>query len=1055
MSLAIAQNKQVSGTVTDETGEPVIGASVLAKGTTTGTVTDIDGKFSFSVPASVNTLVLKYIGYNNAEVEAGTNVAVKLILDSSALEELVVTGYGTYKKSTFTGSASTIGAKDFEKRPLTNITNAIEGNVLGVQTTSALGQPGESASLRIRGFGSVNASNAPLIVLDGTVYNGSLSSINQMDVENVSILKDASATALYGSSAGNGVMVITTKKGSKGNEGVRLNITQGFSNRAYADYDRVNVFDYVPLQWQMRKNAYVTSGNAQDLAAQKASAEIINTIKYNPFAGIADGDVVGVDGKLNPNATQLKWGDDLDWEDAAYKTGYRQQYDISYASSTDKSDTYSSVGYVKESGYLLKTDMERYSARLNHNIYPTTWFKGGVNLAASRNNSNFSQATSGNNSSYSNIARYVRTIAPIYPVHKHDLNTGAYLDQYGNPTTDPNQYVYDYEGARLSSNGRDAIAETEFNSRRYSRFTTTGRTYVTLIPVKNLDITATYGIDNVDYRRKTYENPLVGDGTAGPGRLGQEVTRNLTQTFKQIANYQFTLNDAHNIKLMAGHESYDWQYEYIYGMKVQEAVSGVYDWENFNSISSLSSYTDTYRKEGYLAQLEYDYLNKYYFSTSYRRDGTSRFAKNKRWGNFYSVGASWRLIEEDFLKDVDWLSNLKLRASYGETGNDHLLDSDGYDLYYPYQSVYILGNGNGNELGFYFENLANKNLIWETQINSDAGLEFGLFNNKLTGSVEVFQKKSQDLLFDVSLPTSTGASSTSANIGNVSNKGVEIALDYTYLDTKDWTASIGVNTTFISNKITRLPEEMREKGHIEDSKKWMEGYSMYEFWLRQWYGVDPATGNGLYYLDTDAYNEEKETITTAVKNSIVEIDGKTLTNSYSYAKYDHSGASIPKIYGGFHLDARYKSFYLNAGFSYALGAKVLDLSYQTLMATDTYGYAMHSDLKNAWQKEGDITSVPRLDYTAAHNTNIGQSYSTRWLVSGDYLNFRSLTLSYALPKALLAKVQVKTANINISGENLFLLTARQGLNPQGYYSGLVYNDYKPARMFTIGVDLSF
>ncbi|MDR2805421.1 MAG: SusC/RagA family TonB-linked outer membrane protein [Dysgonamonadaceae bacterium] len=1047
-TIVFAQTKTVAGTVLDEAGEPVIGATVIVTGfSSIGTASDLNGAFTLSVPANAQTLTVSYIGMVTQTVAVAPNVQVVLKPDAQNLEDVIVVAYGTALKRSYTGSAQTITAKQFEKRPLTNITNAIEGNVLGVQTTSSLGQPGESAGLRIRGFGSINASNAPLIILDGAIYNGALSSINMSDIESYSVLKDASATALYGSSAGNGVIILTSKKGTT-NGKINLTISQGFSQRAYADYDRVNIWDYFPLQWQMRKNAYITAGNTPEVAATKASAEMVSTLKYNPFSGIADGDIVSTSGLFNPNATQLKWGDDLDWEDAAYRTGHRQQYDLNYSSASEKSDTYSSIGYVNEEGYMIKTSMERYSARLNHNIYPVKWFKGGLNVSASRNISNYSTADADNSSAYNNLARYVRTMAPIYPIHKHDLQTGAYLDAAGNPTTDPTQYVYDYEGARLSSNGRDGIAETEFNTRRYARMMTTGRTYVTLIPVKGLNITANYGIDNVDYRMKRYENPLVGDGTAGPGRLSQSSTRSLTQTFNQIARYEFVPVIDHTIKVMLGHESYDYIYEYIYGMKTSETIPNVYDWENFSNISSLSSYTDTYRKEGYLAQLDYNFLEKYYFLATYRRDGTSRFAPDKRWGDFYSVGVSWRLAEEPFFRKFTWIDNLKLRASYGETGND-LLDS-----YYPYQTLYLLGNANSSELGAYFETMSNPLLTWETQISSDVALEFG-FLKRLTGSVEFFQKKSKDLLFDVSKPTSTGVRSISDNIGDVVNKGLELGLDYTFIKTKDWTGSIGINATALQNKIKRLPEEMRENGHIDGSKKWLEGRGRYDFWLRQWYGVDPKTGNGLYYLDTKAYNETDETLTTAIKNTIVELDGNTLTNSYSYAKFDYSGSSIPKLYGGVNLNLGYKDFSLQAIFSYAFGAKVLDTSYAGLMSSGEYGYAMHTDVQKAWQKEGDITTIPRLDFTAAHNTNISQSYSTRWLVSGDYVNFRSLNLSYSIPANLISAMQIRSLNVNIGAENLFLLTARQGLNPQGYFTGLVYNDYKPAQIFTFGLNLSF
>lgn len=941
IGLVSAQVSKVTGVVVSaEDGEPVIGASVLVVGTNLGTITDIDGKYEIAnVPADAKHLRISYVGMETQQVSIKPGmIRTELRSDTEVIDEVVVVAYGTAKKSSFTGSASVVGAKNIEKRAITNATSALEGNTSGVQVTSALGQPGESASVRIRGFGSVNASNAPLYVVDGAVYNGDISNINPSDIESMTVLKDAASTSLYGSSAGNGVILITTKKGSNtsGGTGITLNISQGWSSRAYDDYARVGVYDYYPLQWQMLKNSRISSGDTAEEAALYASENIIDELKYNPFVGVADTEIVGTDGRLNPAANALKWGDDLDWEDAAYSTGYRQEYNVSYNSSNEKSDSYASVGYLKDNGYMLKTDFERYSGRVNYNVYPVKWFKSGVNLGLVRTNSNYSTSTSDNSSGYSNLSRFIRTMAPIYPVHKHDLETGEYLDAENNSTTDPSQYTYDYEGARISSNGRDAIAETLWNEREISNMNTTARVYATIMPIEGLSLTVNYALENTDLRRKVYENPLVGDGTSGPGRLNLLTTRTLTQTFNQLINYNKSFGN-HTFDILLGHENYEYKYEYEYAMKIGEVISGIYDFENFTSINELSSYTNRYRKEGYFGRLNYDYADKYYASISYRHDGSSRFSKDNRWGNFWSFGASWRISEEDFMKDISWLSNLKLRASYGQTGNDAILDTDDDASYYPYQLLYTLGVNNASEAGIYLSSLVDTNLKWETQVSADVAIEFGLFDNRLTGSLEYFTKQSKDLLFDTSIPLSNGVSSIVQNIGKVKNNGVEFDLNYQLLRRNDWTFSIGVNGTHIKNKVTQLPAG-NENGIVTGSKKYMVGHSIYEFWLRQWYGVNPENGDGLYYLDTDAYNEADGTLSESVKSTLVTIDGKQLTNSYRYAKYDYSGSAIPKLYGGFNFNLGYKDFELSAVFSYSLGGKVLDLTYANLMATDEFGY---------------------------------------------------------------------------------------------------------------------
>lgn len=1077
--MAMAQVSRITGVVISaEDNEPIVGASVLVKGTTLGTITDMDGRYSINnVPANAKSLVISFVGMKTQElaIKSGEQRVV-MQSDTELIDEVVITAYGSQKKSSFTGAASTVGAKSIEKRAITNVTAALEGNASGVQVTAATGQPGESSSIRIRGFGSVNASNAPLYVVDGTIYNGSIGDINPADIEVMTILKDAASTSLYGSSAGNGVILITTKKGKEaGGTGVNLTINQGWSNRAYKDYKKVGIYDYYPLQWEMLKNSYITSGKDAATAASLATSKIGSTLKYNPFVGVADDAIVGTDGKLNASANALKWGDDLDWEDAAFKTGYRQEYNLSYNTKTEKSDTYASIGYLSDNGYMIKTDFERYSGRLNYNVYPTKWFKTGLNLGVTRTESNYSTSTSDDSSSYSNLTRFIRTMAPIYPVHKHNLETGEYLKNgdYKNQeeflkhpekyvASNPSEYIYDYDGTRLSNNGRDAIAEAEFNQRELVRVNQTGHTYLTLIPIEGLNLTANYSINNIDYRRKVYENPYVGDGTAGPGRLNQMSTRTLTQTFNQLITYNKSIGN-HNFDVLLGHENYSYKYEYLYGMKTQETVSGMYEFGNFVNISSLSSYTNTYKKEGYFGRINYDYAHKYYASLSYRHDGSSRFAKENRWGDFWSFGASWRISEEAFMKDVKWVNNLKLRASYGETGNDNILDSDGYSDYYPYQTLYGLGYKNGSEAGAYFTVIANPALKWETQVSTDIALEFGLFD-RLTGTIEYFKKDSKDLLFDVSQPASVGVTSIIQNIGKVTNSGVEIELDYNAFKNKDWSVSVGANATFVKNKIKNLPATMKENGYISGSKKWMEGKSIYEFWLRQWHGVDPQTGDGLYVADISKYNQGNigtgdGNITQSqfdeYKKTVVAIDGKELTNSYTYAKYDFSGSSIPDVYGGFNVRVSYKNFDLAAVFSYQLGGQILDTNYATMMSMTEFGYAQSPDLLNAWKQAGDITEVPRIDNSAAHTTNIGQSYSTRWLTSSDYLNLRSVTIGYQFPKTWLSKVMLKSARLNLTAENLFMLKARQGLNPMANYSGVTYNEYMPSRNITLGLNVSF
>ena len=669
-TLNIYSQHVVTGRVIDEQG-PLIGASVTVKDAAvpTGTVTDAEGKYSIKVPNSKTILVYSYIGYVDKAEVIGKRTVVNVTLeeDSKMLDDVVVIGYGTQAKSHLTGSISKLEGEKLINAPVSDMTSALQGAMTGLTVSNETSEVGVTPSIRVRGTGSISADSEPLVIIDGFPVSGGLSSINAADVKSIEILKDAASTSLYGSSAGNGVVLITTKKGSSSSgAGVTLSISQGWSSRAYNDYAKVGVYDYYPLQWQMLRNANMSLGQSATDAAANASKDIINKLKYNPFVGIANDAIVGTDGLLNPSASALKWGEDLDWEDAAYRTGHRQEYNVSYNTKTEKSDTYASIGYLNDKGYMIKTDFERYNARLNYNIYPVKWFKSGLNLGLSRTNSNYSTSTSSNSAGYGNLSRFIRSMAPIYPVHKHDIETGAYLDKEGNVVTDPALYTYDYEGARISSNGRDGIAEALWNDRLMSTTNSSARTYVTITPIEGLNLTVNYAFDNKDERRRVYENPEVGDGTAGPGRLNIRNRNFLTQTFNQLINYTKTFGK-HNIEALLGHENYSYRLQYNYGMKTNEIVSGTYEYSNFVSISSMDSYTREYKKEGYFARLNYDFDDKYYVTASYRRDGSSRFSKDNRWGNFWSFGASWRISQEDFMENLTWVDNLKLRASYGET----------------------------------------------------------------------------------------------------------------------------------------------------------------------------------------------------------------------------------------------------------------------------------------------------------------------------------------------------------------------------------------------------
>lgn len=1040
MSAAYGQNMQVNGTVISaEDNLPIIGATVLVKGTSVGTVTDIDGNFTISVPADHKILQFSYVGMATKEETA--KPVMRIVLESASLDldEVIVVAYGTAKKSSFTGSASSVNARDLDLRPINSVTQALQGAAAGVQVNSSNGQPGDSPEVRIRGFGTINASATPLYVVDGAIYDGSIADINTADIENMTILKDAASTSLYGSSAGNGVILITTKRGNSDKPSITFNITQGFTKRGIKEYDRVNIWEYYPLMWEQMRNEYASTGKTPAEANQLASAGIFEELYYNPFRGIANDQIVLPDGSLNPNATDLLWGDDLDWISHMQRTGYRGEYNVNYSAKTEKSDMYVSLGYLDDNGYVIKSDFQRYSGRANVNIAPVRWMKTGLNLSATRSKSSVIN-TKNNSLAYVNPFYFTRMMGPIYPVYEHNRTNGDYiLDSNGNR-------IYDYMNQRGSaaSSGRHVIAETLWNDNQYSRDGINGRTYLDIIPYDGIKLTVNASLENSNENTTRYNNKQVGDGQ-GAGRLTKTNKRRSTYTFNQLIAYNKTFG-YHGIDALLGHENYSYTYEYTSGLRQNEAQAGLLAFENFTEISDLSSYTNTYKKEGYFLRLNYDYNDRYYGSFSFRHDGSSRFTKENRWGNFWSLGASWRIDHEAFMESTrSWLNSLKIRGSYGQTGNDASITSDpasDYDStidFYPAMTLYELGYANGTQAGLVFYRFGNPDLKWETQVSYDVGVEFSLFD-RLSGTIEYFGKQSKDLLFEVPTPPSSGVKKIWRNIGKVANTGVEIEMNAVLFKNQDWTWNLGFNLTYVDNKIKKLPND---QDIINETKKLQVGKSIYQYWLKEYKGVNPDNGSAVYRFDSE--NQDWDPNTCYVAN------GDSLTTNQALAKYHFAGSAIPKVYGGINTSVKYKGLELSAVFTYQAGGKAYDSSYRSLMSVNQYGQAMHKDILKRWQQPGDITDVPRLDSGEATNFNV---QSDRWLVSSNSFAIKTLALSYSLPRGFTNRFGVQNARVSFSGENLYMSSKLKGMNPWQSFDGISDNQYLPTRTFTFGLNVT-
>lgn len=1034
---AIGQTVQITGLVTSsEDGLPMPGVTVKVQGLTVGAVSGSDGVYTLQVPGTATALEFSFIGMQNqvVPINGRTRINVTLMPDLVAMDEVVVIAYGTARRETFTGAAAQIDSKKIETRPVTNVTSAIEGTNPGIQMTSASGQPGSAQDLRIRGFGSVSASNAPLYVVDGVPYTGTIANLNSNDIASISILKDAASTAIYGNRAANGVVMITTKRGNKDRSTMNFTMTQGVSTRAIPEYSRVGALEYYPLMWESNYYSQVFAATpvAPATAALNATNNLKTLVGYN-ITNVADNAIVGTDGLLNANASILgDYASDLDWQDPIMRTGHRSDYGLTFNGGNDKSDYYVSMGYLNDKGYVLKSDYRRFTGRINVNTQARKWMKTGLNISGTMTNSN--TAVTGGGTSYVNPFFFTRNMGPIYPVNAHDPLTGDYLiDEAG-------EYIYDLGNLvglpprpAGASPGRHVVAETLWNDDLYRRNVLSARTYMDISFLKDFKFTINLSSDVSAYNYSGFENKIVGDGApAGRGERLNSLTTNYT--INQLLNYSKTLFGDHSVQLLLGHESYDYTYNYLRGFRQGLIVDGNTELVNFTTTNDLESYTDKYRSEGYFTRLNYDFQEKYFFSASYRRDASSKFYSENRWGDFWSVSAAWRLDTEDFIKSISWIDNAKLRASYGSTGNDAGIG------YYAWQALYNIGVNNANEPGFLQASLSNETLTWESNNAFDIALEFGALN-RITGTLEFYHRVSSNLLFAVPLPSSSGITSQDQNIGEMFNRGIEARIGVDIVKKSNFTWNIDMNVSTVRNEITKLPQEEI----ISGTKKLMVGHSIYDFWLRDYYGVDPADGSALY----DANIKDFATQGTNLR-IINEVD--TVSISENNAKYHYSGTAIPDLMGGITSSFTYKSFELSILGTFQIGGQIYDGAYASLMHAGNYGNALHVDILDRWQKPGDITNVPRLDYSK--RTPFGAA-SDRWLVDASFFNIKAVTLSYTLPVSLVQQANISGARVWLSGENLYLINSRSGLDPQASFAGTSDNLYTPSRILTAGVNISF
>lgn len=1049
-----AQNRQVSGRVTSATdGTALSGVSVALVGGTAATQTDENGRYALEVSSS-GTLTFTYVGYISQRVPFGNQsiVNVQLVNDQEMLEEVVVqVPYGTVKKTAFTGSESTVTSKTFEKQQVASFTKALEGTVAGIQASNGGGAPGTSADIRIRGIGSVNASSSPLYVIDGVPYSGSNVSISTDDIESTTVLKDAAATALYGSRAANGVVMITTKKGRANTPRMNFTARLGFLNRAIPEYDRVSIPQYYEGMWQATRNR-LTAGNPAnitDVINQSASNSLMAGLVYN-VTDQADNEVVLADGKFNPNA-KILYADD--WQDALFRTPFRQDYNLNYSGGSDKSTHFVSLGYLNEPGFVKFSGYERFNARVNVDSKVKEWLSAGLNLDGALAYQDNVQSIGGTTTI--NPFYYTRMMGPIYPVWQRDDKGGFVTD----PLTGEKALDWGLNsqmGARPYAGNSNLLGSLALDERTGKIGNVNFNTYLEARFLKDFTFRTTLGGNYYNRYTTTFQNPEYGDAANVRGRSTKIQNRQLSFTFNQVLTYDKTFGD-HNLNVMVGHENYRLERNFLSATRSGFPFPGNSELAPGATLEDATSYENYHRIEGYFSRVNYTYLDKYLVSASLRRDGTSRFYPgkdgkgNNQWGNFYSVGAGWRVSQEDFLKDVSWINELKLRASYGEQGNEGVVQTrassetdqedptnTNIDNFYGWQSLYGYGWNNVNMPGAIINSLPNEELGWEKNRAVNVGLDFTLFDRRIDGSIEWYNRESSNLLFRVPLPMSTGITSIWRNVGTMYNRGIDLQIGYNAIRHTDFDWRIDLNLSHYKNKITKLPEENREAGIISGTKKLMEGQDVYQFWLRDYAGVDPANGDALWYMDE----------LDADRNVI----GRTTTNNVNSATYYYHGSAIPDVVGGITNSFRYKQFDLSVLLTYQIGGKFYDGNYASLMHMGNYGTHWHSDILNAWTEPGQVTDVPRLQ-NAIGAANAGNSASSRFLFDASYLNVKNITLGYNFDKLLISRMGLSGLRVFANVDNAAIFTKRKGMDPQRSFTGTADYTYPTMRNFTFGVTI--
>jgi TonB-linked SusC/RagA family outer membrane protein len=976
-----AQGRVVTGTVTDAGGTPIAGASITIKGSNRGTSSGNDGSFSISVLPGDKTMVISAVNLAPLDVNIQNKTTlgtITLQASNKSLEEVVVVAYGTQKKTNVTGAIVTVTGGQVADKPFTSVDKALQGNVAGLQSSSTSGAPGSSTDIRIRGVGSINASAAPLWVIDGVISSTAditvqvttanpLSTLNPDDIESISVLKDAISTAPYGSRGANGVILVTTKKGKAGKTHINLTAEVGQNSRAFSPKNK-------PLNSVGYQNIF-----RQGIINDPNDFGVVDNAGADAF--ITDPNIFA----FPSNYTSIN----TNWFDQVSQKGNQSQVNLNLSGGNDKTQVYASAGYFNQKGTSIASDFQRFNGALSVTHHASDKFT----LSANINGSNTSQHTPTNGGTFANPVLASFFLLPWYTPRMPDGSL-----RYGDKDT-----LLEF----TSTGVFNPLAQAAFNFNTAQQTAVRGNATGEYKLLDNVKLTSRFAGEYLAVQEDAYLNPFYGDGFP-KGAATSTYTRVFDYTWSNFVDWKQKLNADGDIyfDLKGGVEAYDYKY-----YQLQASGNNFPQTMALKYLANTSTPTTAFavpREQTTFSEFaiaDFNYKDRYILGGSFRRDESSVFGADHRWGNFFSVGGSWNVNEEAFMKDQNLFNLLKLRASYGQTGN-----TNGFGLYTSlptYGSSYTYGGNpyGGNysgQPGIVPNNVGDPQLTWEKNKSSNIGLDFGLLKDRIGGTVEYYHRTTDGLLSAVPFSYTSGFSSQNENIGTVVNKGIEVTLTGRPIVTRDFSWTISFNIAHNTNRVTKL---YQGRSIPSGNYEYTVGHDLQEYYLQQYAGVNAQTGAAQWYTDGTM---------------------KTTTEDYGSAGLALHYQADPKVYGGLTNTFTYKGLSLDVQFNYNYGNHIFDNWYNYLNSDGQYLGAFNqlSDQLNAWKKPGDKTMVPQLIFGNPTSSN---APSTRWLYKGDYIRLRNVQLSYTIPQALLKNTHIGGISIYVRGTNLLTMGADKRL----------------------------